>query len=263
MKKFITRRSFIQGLGATSGALVLGGGLVLPTAFAGGLEEEYTNAVYKELDIFATSEPLAPAMRLGDFGSMEKKEFVREGAVGRFGNITLQERKTSGGVLEFQTKGDVTVNSTLGAAGTGANGEVRINFAKKDAVFMRLEELEIVEVGNVARLEEFLIDVYKRNGKDWRLSNVVVTKRYLSRRFLIIVSRENDTRVTLSGKVSRAVTSVADINLKDLTISSKRGSMVVFDYMSPPSPADQKTPLIALHELKDSVFGSPKLVEYK
>jgi hypothetical protein len=263
MSKIITRRSFIQGSLSAGAMLMLGGGVGLPRVLAGSLEEEYTNAVYKELDIFAYSDPLSPPLRLGDYGSMEKKQFIREGFVGRFGNITLQERKTSGGTFEFQTNGSVGFKTVLGAAGTGANGQIEISFKEKDAVFVRLEELSVEEVGNIARLEEFLIDVYKRSGKDWQLSNVIVTKRYVSRRFLIMVSQEKDSRVTLSGKVSRVVTGAADINLKDLTVTNKRGSVVIYDYMNPGNSPDLKTPLIGLSELKDSLFGSPKLVQYK
>jgi hypothetical protein len=78
-----------------------------------------------------------------------------------------------------------------------------------------------------------------------------------------MVSQEKDSRVTLSGKVSRVVTGAADINLKDLTVTNKRGLVVIYDYMNPGNSPDLKTPLIGLSELKDSVFGSPKLVQYK
>lgn len=222
------------------------------------LYNAYVKDIHKELDLFAYWEPTDPPLRLGDYGEMDGKKFNRIGNINRFGKITLKERQSTGIDRYYQSEKDVSFSSTVGVGSTGAKGKVTISFAKSDAFVFKAEDVTINEVDNLPALEDFLVDVYKEKGKDWRLSYVVVTKIHLPKRFLAILSQSKDSSVTLSGKVSQAVTGIASVNLEDLTVTSTKGTVSIYN-----DSDGGTTPLFALHEIKDPITKKAFLTEYK
>lgn len=222
------------------------------------LYNAYVKDIQKELDLFAYWEPTDPPLELGDYGEMDGKKFNRIGNIKRFGKITLKERYSAGIDRYYQSEKDVSFSSKLGASGTGANGTVTISFAKSNAFVFKAEDVTVKEVENLTTLEDFLVDVYKKSGKDWRLSYVVVTKIDLPKRLLAILSQSKDSSITLGGKVSQAVTGIAGVNLKNLSITSTKGTVSVYN-----DNDGGTTPLFGLHEIKDPITKKAFLTEYK
>jgi hypothetical protein len=223
------------------------------------LYNAYVRDIHKELDLFAYWEPTDPPLQLGDFGEMDGKKFNRKGNIKEFGKIILKERQSAGSDRYYQSEKDVNFSSKVGAVSTGAaKGTVTISFSKSDAFVFRGEDITIKEIDNLSAVEDFLVDVYKDKGKEWRLSYVVVTKISLPKRLLAILSQSKGSSVTLSGKVSQAVTGIASVNLEDLTVTSTKGTVSVYI-----DNDGGTTPLFALHEIKDPITKKAFLTEYK
>jgi len=222
------------------------------------LYNAYVRDIHKELDLFAYWEPTDPPLQLGDYGEMDGKKFNRMGNIKAFGKITLKERQSTGIDRYYQSEKDVSFSTKLGVGSTVAKGTVTISFAKSDTFVFRAEDITIKEIDNLPTLEDFLVDVYKDKGKNWRLSYVVVTKINVPKRFLSILSQSKDTSVTLSGKVSKAVTGIASVNLEDLTVTSTKGTVSIYHDRD-----GGATPIFALHEIKDPITKKAYLTEYK
>lgn len=223
------------------------------------LFKQYTKEIHKERDYFAQWEPLDVPLRLGDYGTMESFRFNRIGNISEFGKINIKTRESPAIGMDYTTDKHVNITSTVGAKGTGANGKLNIDFDKKESIFMKLEKMTSIAIDNLDDVGDFVVDVYHRKGKDWKLEHVFVNQLYMSRRFLIAISKENDTKLTLSGKVSRIITQSVDIDLEDLTITATKGAMATYYN----DRNLEKTPLFSLHQVKDPITAKAYHAPYK
>ena len=217
----------------------------------------YTREIHQELDLFAYWTPVDPPLQLGEYGEMDGKKFNRIGNIREFGSLSLRQRESTSFPIAYQSKDQVHFKTILN--GSSAGSKLTVELAKKDSIFLKGEDFTVTEIENLVDVEKFLVDVYKRKGKDWRLSYVVVTKLYIPKRLLILVSQQENSAVTLTGKVSRQVTRAADVNLQELAITSVDGDVVSFQN----SNGAATTPLFALHEIKDPITRKPFLTEYR
>ena len=223
------------------------------------LYKNYTKEVHKELDNFAHWTPSHLPVNLGDYGTMEGKRFNYLGNIKEFGKIKIEHNKPRAiGDIGYASRKDVEFRTKIQGNGGGAGGSVDIAFKGKESVFLKLEEVTAMKIRNLNTVEDFLVDVYKRKGNDWMLKYVLVTERIISKRFLIAISEERDTKLTLTGKVSKTVTKSMDINLKDLSYGKQKGIINVYD--NPKGVV--LTPLFLLHKMKDPVTKKPHLAAY-
>ena len=223
------------------------------------LYKGYLSEIHKELGRFAYWQPTDPALRLGDYGEMDGKEFILRGNVKDFGSFNIDERESTGVKIAYQSEGQVHFHTEVGVSGSGSKGTVKVSFDKKESVFVKAEDITVKTVQNIEALESFLVDVYHRKGKDWKLSYVVVTTRLVSRRFMIMIAQDKDTSVTLSGNVSKQVTGAVDIDLEDLSVNSTKGNVALYQNIG----GTVLTPFFNLHDLKDPITKKAHLEEYK
>jgi hypothetical protein len=223
------------------------------------LYKSYTKEIHKELDHFAHWMPSDLPVKLGDYGTMEGKRFNYLGNIKEFGKIKIKrsEPRTVGD-MAYSSKEDVDFHTKVQGNGGGAKGSVDISFKGQNAVFLKLEEVTSAKITNLNTVEDFLVDVYKRKGNDWMLKYVVVTERIISKRFLIAISEERDTRLTLEGKVSKGPMSASKIELEDLSFGKQKGIINIYD--NPKGVV--LTPLFRLHEIKDPITKKPHLAAY-
>lgn len=249
------RRSFLKAA-AAGGAFVIGaGGLVVP-AWAAGTEKEYTTEIHKSVDMFGTWPP-HDLIKLGDYGHMEGKQFIRGGNIANAPfHLKFAVRKSESGSQQHSTKGGVEVHADVQAKATKkAGGGLKIDFTKKYAVFIRMEGITIEAMENPLNLGDRLIDARKKDKGDWKLNYVVVTTVYHAERWFAAVSVDNEGSVSLNAK---APIKGVEVNLKDLTVGAGSKSVEVFNGLTKPG-----TPLFKLSEIKDPLLGAAKFVDYK
>lgn len=248
------RREFLKV--AAGGAFVLGvGGLAVP-AWAAGTEKEYTNEIHKSIDMFGTWPPHDP-IKLGDYGTMEGKQFIRGGNLANVPfHLKFAVRKSEAGNQVHMTKGGVEVHADATVKATKKiGGGIKIDFSKKYAVYLKLEGVSVEAMENPLNLGDRLIEARKKDKGDWKLNYVVVTTVYHAERWFAAVCVDNNGSVSLNSKV--AVKGV-EVNLANLSIGGGSKSVEIFNGLDKPG-----TPLFKLSEIKDPLIGAAKFVDYK
>lgn len=225
----------------------------------GGLDAVYAKEIHKGLDYFAAWEP-TNQIALGDYGEMEGQVFKRLGNIKRFG-IAIRVKRTDCGPLTFTSSGSTAVDVDVG--GKDAKGEnqvdIKVSFSKENSVLFKADSVTTERIENLAAVGDKLVDLYKQKGKDWKLSYVVVTELKRAGSGCVLIAKQADTQVKLSGKaaVKKDGATLANIDLRDFSVGVKKGS--AFDT----TWSKDCTPLFQLHEVKDPITKKAFFTEYR
>lgn len=149
------------------------------------------------------------------------------------------------------TDSGVTVgkwNIKSGVPGGLASLSVTLTFDSNSAVACFLGEYIEVQTRNLDAVGDALVDLYHQPGKDWKLTNKWVSTALQVTSGFIVMSRDRNTRVTLSGQGTLNADGVP-IQIKvDGFVNSASSSVEMVGL-------DNITPFCALCEVRDPVFA--------
>jgi hypothetical protein len=136
-----------------------------------------------------------------------------------------------------------------GADPTGlASLSVKIEFSSQYSIACFLSSYTEVQMGNVDAIGDALAELYRRPGKDWKLDRKWVYTALRVNSGFVVMSREKDTAVTLSGRGTVDVSGVPVRLEVDGFVGSASSSMEV-------QGLEGVTPLVKLCEVYDPVFS--------
>ncbi|MCA8957857.1 MAG: hypothetical protein KDC87_17405 [Planctomycetes bacterium] len=224
-----------------------------------GLDAAYAKEIHKQLDYFAAWDP-TNKFSLGDFGQMEGKVFKRLGNVKKFG-IQFTTEKFASGPITYTSSGNTNVNVDVGAKDKNGKNQVdvKVTFSKTKSILLQVEGVTTERIKNIGKFGDALVDLYKAKGKDWKLSYVVITEVKRSKGGCVLISKEADSKVTLSGKaeIKKSGAKLADVDLRDFSVGVTKGKVYGQPWNS------ECTPLFQLHEVKDPITKKAYFTEYK
>jgi hypothetical protein len=223
--------------------------------------KEYCDEIHDNLDYFARWFPADEPVQVGDYGTMEGDKFNPLGNLRDLGVIVgFDSDDSTNDSISYASSKDVSFNSKVGVNLPGvAGGSITVSLGKKNSIFLLAEDITYASMKNITKLGAKLDELHKAN--KWKTSYVFVSKRVISRRFLVAIADSDNSSFKLSGTVSKAVTGVADIRLDDLSYGSVSGSVSKFNHVD----GTVKTPLFELYEWKNPWLGlgTPYVAPYK
>lgn len=223
--------------------------------------KEYCDEIHDNLDYFARWFPTDAPVKVGDYGTMEGDKFNPLGNLRELGVIVgFDSDDSTDDSITYVSSKNVSFSSKLGVSVPGvAGGSVTVSFSKKNSILLIAEDITYGSMKNITKLGAKLDELHKDN--KWKSSYVFVSKRVISRKFLVAISDSDSCSIKLSGNVSKTVTGGADINLDELGYSSMSGSVSVYNHVD----GTVKTPLFELYEWKNPWLGlgAPYVAPYK
>lgn len=223
-----------------------------------GLDSSYLNDVQKHLGYFGVYPPSRP-VKLGDYGKRQGDEWEKHGNISRW--IEPKEQRRDGGPLIFTSSGDVKTQLKIGARDpSGQYGaDLELEFTRQHAVFFQAHRTTILTIGNLQRVGERIVEVYREKGSDWQLSDEWVNELVLCDVLTVIVASAAGQQVTLSGKVpvNAGGVPVAQIDLEKFQVTRSSSGMAIT------GPVRGATPLFKLYQVKDSAFKKADYAEVR
>jgi hypothetical protein len=129
-----------------------------------------------------------------------------------------------------------------------ASLSIKLEFDSKWAIACFLSEHNEVQMDNLDAVGDALADLYRKPGKDWKLNRKWVYTALEVKSGFIVMSREKDTTVTLSGQ---GVVNVSGVPIKlnvDGFVSAASSSVEMVGL-------ENITPFVKLCEVYDPIFA--------
>lgn len=214
----------------------------------------YTEAVHGHLKpMFANWEPGKP-IKLGDFGTMNKKRFIHEGNIKNFG-IKLKIRKdekcdnrefTSGNKTEisFIPKGKFTDGNIY------TNASLKVEFGSEQGVLFNAVNCKHDIIINKQDVGDKIIELY--NNKKWEKDWVIITE----------IVKSGSTTILVSGSKSSSIVLEADANIKNLNLIDTSLKLKVKNKKNigySQITTEGLIPLLSLSKLQDKILSKPKV----
>jgi hypothetical protein len=221
------------------------------------IDKTYLNEMQKQLGYFAAWSPSA-YYELGDYADMQGDQFEKLGNIKKW--ITPKASSRASGSIYYVSSGDVSVNLDFGAADATKQSKVdlKVSFDKKYSIFFLAQETTTVGTQNLEPVGDKIVDIYKKDGKDWKLGYVWIEEIIKATFLTVLISVESNVSVTLSGKlpVSSMGAPVANLDLSNFSVTKNKSATAVYQV------ADA-TPLFRLYEVKDPITKKAFYTEYK
>ncbi|MCA9681077.1 MAG: hypothetical protein KC431_12430 [Myxococcales bacterium] len=221
------------------------------------LDNAYVNEIFRQLGYFAAWAP-DTSYDLGDYGSMDGKQFEKLGNIKKW---ISPKAKSEGGsdndYIYYTSTGSVNVTSSVGAKDASGSAEVSVNisFSRENSIFFLAQRVTTIKTGNLERVGDKLVDVYKQKGKDWRLSYVWIEEIKQAAQLQVVISQSSSASIKLSGRAQVGAGGIVGINFGGLA-TVKKNAVVEFR-------GDHKTPLLRLYEVKDPITKKAFYTEYR
>lgn len=215
-----------------------------------GLIERVANVIHKNQGWYV-SDSFTDAP-LGSWGTRDGDLFERLGMLkdvnmGVPDPISHQVLRTPRWFLDSGvTVGKFNVHGA--APALDAAVDVKVTFSSQYSVACFLSEYYEVQLDNTDAVGDALVALYRRSGTDWRLSRKWVYTSLKVVSGFIVMSRERNTTVTLSGHATVSADGVP-IKIKTdgfVNSGSSSAEMVGLDNI---------TPFVKLCEVRDPLFG--------
>lgn len=178
----------------------------------------YTEAIRDHFKVFYANWPIGEPLKLGDYGTMDGKIFIRDGNIVDDYNISFQPRidpskdnyyfKSADSVkVEFFPKG-----SYIQPGMPRISASMKIDFANEEAVFFNAAGIKNHSIESSAKLSETILSMFKKG--EWPKKRFIITR----------LVQADSTTVVISGKSSASISldaesvAIPNIDLADASI---------------------------------------------
>lgn len=178
----------------------------------------YTEAIRNHFKVFFANWPIGEPVKLGDYGIMSGKIFIREGNIVNDYNLQFQPRiglsrdnyyfkSTDSVKVEFFPKG-----SYIQPGMPRISASMEIGFANEEAVFFNAAGIKNHSIESSAKLGETILSMFKE-GK-WSEKRVIITRLVQADSTTIIISGKTNASISLDAKGA----AIPNIDLADTSI---------------------------------------------
>ena len=178
----------------------------------------YTEAIRNHFRVFYANWPIGEPVKLGDYGIMSGKIFIREGNIVNDYNLQFQPRidlsrdnyyfKSTGSVkVEFFPKG-----TYIQPGMPRISASMKIDFANDEAVFFNAAGIKNHSIESSAKLGETILSMF--NEGKWSEKKVIITRLVQADSTTIIISGKTNASISLDAKG----VAIPNIDLADASI---------------------------------------------
>jgi len=178
----------------------------------------YTEAIRDHFKVFYANWPIGEPIKLGDYGIMNGRIFIREGNIIDDYDIQFQSRidttqdhyyfkSTDSVKVEFFPKG-----SYIQPGMPRIKASMKIDFASEESVFFNAAGIKNHSIENLAKLGESILAMFKQ--KNWSEKRVIVTRLVQADSTTIIISGKSGASITLGAEGE----AIPNIDLADASI---------------------------------------------
>ena len=178
----------------------------------------YTEAIRDHFKVFYANWPIGEPLKLGDYGTMDGKIFIRDGNIVDDYNISFQPRidpskdnyyfKSADSVkVEFFPKG-----SYIQPGMPRISASMKIDFANGEGVFFNATGIKNHSIESSAKLSETILSMFKE--RKWSEKRVVITRLVQADSTTIIISGKAKASISLDAKS----VAIPNIDLADASI---------------------------------------------
>jgi len=195
----------------------------------GKLYRIYTEALHDHFKVFYANWPVGDLIKLGDYGIMDGKIFIREGNIEKdfkikIGKIFDKTKDT----YEFQSTDSVSV--TFNAKGSIVNSiplvkaSIDIEFSAEQSVFFNSAGITHETIENLAKIGSVIKKMHKE--KKWPAKRVIISRLVHAENTLIAVSGGQKSILSLEADSDQ----IEKINLADagIALGVKKESGIAF-----------------------------------
>lgn len=219
------------------------------------LIEFYTNSVNKKTGYFAAW-PINSTIKLGDYGKLNGKLFVKHGNIIDMFHINVIEQPGIGTVKEYSFKEgkNVSMIANAGVSDGNISSSIEIKFEGECGVFFSIDGCSYSEVRNFQEVGERVIEQYISS--NWDEDFVLVTDLVKADASTIVISNGDNAEIKLGFDTQG--TSVIDSINSNSNISIMNQANIGLHLIA----KDNLIPLIGLSNLKVSFIGKPEWGKY-
>jgi hypothetical protein len=179
----------------------------------------YTEAIRDHFKIFYANWPIGEPLKLGDYGIMSGKIFIREGNIVDDYNIPFQPRiDPSQGNYYFKSTDSVKVEffpkgSYIQPGMPRIKASMKMDFANEEAVFFNAAGIRNHSIESSAKLGETILSMFKE--EKWSEKKVIITRLVQADSTTVIISGKSNASISLDAE-SEAIPNIklADASIK-------------------------------------------------
>lgn len=215
----------------------------------------YTEAIRDHFKVFYANWPIGEPVKIGDYGIMNGRIFIREGNIIDDYNIQFQSRidttqdhyyfkSTDSVKVEFFPKG-----SYIQPGMPRIKASMKIDFANEESVFFNAAGIKNHSIESLAKLGETILSMFKQ-GK-WSEKRVIVTQIVQADSTTIIISGKSGASISLDAE-SEAIPNI-DLADASIRISVRVDDGVAFKIIT----EDGYFPMIGISGIKPKRWWLP------
>lgn len=190
------------------------------------MAEIYTNNLHKHFKVLFANFPPGTPLRLGDYGEMNGKIFVRRGNIADDFGVSFEVREDQA-KDDYEYKSGNSIQVAFNAKGSGTVGGVvnvkaglNINFAKENSIFFYAADCGYNSIKNQVALGRDIMKLFTE--KKWNQNHVLITNLLSAGATTIIISGSKSASIALEAKSDQIeVIELADASI-GLSLKSEK-----------------------------------------
>lgn len=188
------------------------------------LAKHYNVAFKRHLLHFAAWSPLLDAYEVGDYGEFSRGVFQKLGSIREFGVDPGARPGAARVSFSYASTGSTVVRGEGSGAGHHMGGSLQLAFEGNDALYVRTQELRVMEMPSVDAVAHQLVRKHDASGRKWSPTWRVVRKVYIATDPVILASTEKQTTFALSGRADAIAGIESGRGSADIEVTSNRAN---------------------------------------